>query len=138
MKRLLLAFALFDLGTIPVAVVQAQTLPEDTLTFWNVSIVDLEMGTIRSGMSVQISDGRIASVEPTNGSRPTATSVVDSTGRYMIPGLWDSHVHLTKVGVGALSAFLANGVTAVRDTGSDLSEVLQWRNEVDSGMRPGL
>jgi imidazolonepropionase-like amidohydrolase len=55
----------------------------------------------------------------------------------MIPGLWDSHVHLTKLGAGALAAFVAYGVTSVRDMGSDLAEVQQWRREIEAGDRPG-
>ena len=55
--------------------------------------------------------------------------VVDAAGKFLIPGLWDSHVHLTKLGASSLPVFIANGVTSVRDMGSDLGEVFQpaWR-----------
>ena len=54
-----------------------------------------------------------------------------------MPGLWDSHVHLTKLGPSALALFVAHGVTSVRDMGSDLSEVLGWRAEIEAGVRVG-
>jgi len=52
-------------------------------------------------------------------------------------GNWDSHVHLTKLGASSLPVFIANGVTSVRDMGSDLAEVLQWRRDIVSGTRVG-
>ena len=107
------------------------------MAFWNVSIVDLEAGVVRSGMVVEISKGRITRVAAAVGARPGNATVVDGTGKFLIPGLWDAHVHLTKLGEGSLSLFLANGVTSVRDMGSDLQEVLRWRREIESGARPG-
>jgi hypothetical protein len=54
-----------------------------------------------------------------------------------MPGLWDSHVHLTKAGANSLALFIANGVTSVRDMGSDPAEVSQWRTEIAAGKRVG-
>ncbi len=105
--------------------------------FWNVSVVDLDKDSAAAGMVVEVSQGRITRVEPARGPRPLNGTVVDGAGKYLIPGLWDSHVHLSKLGEGALPLLLANGVTSVRDMGSDLAEVLQWRREIESGTRPG-
>jgi imidazolonepropionase-like amidohydrolase len=111
-----------------------------TLVFRNVAVVDLDGGTVRPDMIVEVANGRVTRVEPAAG-QPAPTSaqatVVDGRGKFLIPGLWDSHVHLTKLGAAGLPAFVANGVTSVRDMGSDLAEVLQWRREIESGARPG-
>jgi len=111
-----------------------------TLVFRNVAVVDLDGGTVRPDMIVEVANGRVTRVEPAAG-RPAPPSaqatVVDGRGKFLIPGLWDSHVHLTKLGAAGLPAFVANGVTSVRDMGSDLAEVLQWRREIESGARPG-
>src|SRR5437867_1973945 len=52
-------------------------------------------------------------------------------------GLWDMHVHLSYCTESALPAFLANGVTDVRDLGSDLAEIDRWRAEIAAGVRNG-
>lgn len=111
-----------------------------TLVFRNVAVVDLDGGTVRPDMIVEVANGRVMRVEPAAGQPAPASAqatMVDGRGRFLIPGRWDSHVHLTKLGAAGLPAVVANGVTSVRDMGSDLVEVLQWRREIESGARPG-
>jgi predicted amidohydrolase YtcJ len=55
--------------------------------------------------------------------------VIDATGKFLIPGLWDMHVHLTKAGENTLPLFIANGVTSVRDMGGDYVQLLKWRKK---------
>ena len=110
---------------------------ERPIAFWNVSVVDTAPGTVRAGMVVEVADGRITRVARAAGARSTNAVVVDGAGKFLIPGLWDSHVHLTKLGASSLRVFIANGVTSVRDMGSDLREVLQWRRDIVSGTRVG-
>jgi hypothetical protein len=61
---------------------------------------------------------------------------VDGTGLYVIPGLWDMHVHAYFGWASdfgdqyVLPLFIANGITGVRDMGSDLDPVLHARAEV--------
>src|SRR5947207_2695128 len=115
----------------------AQPAPDRPIVFWNASVIDLDAGSTVAGMAVRVERGRIASVEPISSAKPRNAAIVDAEGKYLLPGLWDSHVHLTKVGTPALPTFVANGVTSVRDMGSDLAEVLQWRREIESGQRVG-
>ncbi len=110
---------------------------ERATAFWNVSVVDTAAGTVRAGMVVEVADGRITRVARATGARSANAVVVDGAGKFLIPGLWDSHVHLTKLGASSLPVFIANGVTSVRDMGSDLGEVLQWRRDIVSGTRVG-
>jgi imidazolonepropionase-like amidohydrolase len=70
---------------------------------------------------------------------PKAARVVDGRGKYLIPGLWDMHVHeifgawlpedekITPV------LFVANGVTGVRDMGGDLEPLKKWRARIAEG-----
>jgi imidazolonepropionase-like amidohydrolase len=74
-------------------------------------------------------------------SRRAAT--VNGKGLYLIPGLWDMHVHLDfgdwfpgSRGI-VLPMLIANGVTGVRDMGSELAEVQNWRNEIEAGRLVG-
>lgn len=68
---------------------------------------------------------------------PSGCRIVEGRGRFLLPGFWDAHVHLSKIGAQALPLFVANGVTSVRDMGGDLDEVLGWRHEIATGTRTG-
>ncbi len=62
---------------------------------------------------------------------------IDGRGKFLIPGLWDMHGHLTDAGEGALTQLIENGVTGVRDMGGDLELVQRWRREIERGTRIG-
>jgi len=52
-------------------------------------------------------------------------------------GLWDAHTHLSWYGEEALDRLTASGVVAVRDCGGEVSQLIQWRDEIASGRRVG-
>ncbi len=64
---------------------------------------------------------------------PSGATIHNETGRYVIPGLWDSHVHLSQAGASAFPLLLQNGVTGVRDMGSVLAEIRTWQAEKRAG-----
>src|ERR1043165_46269 len=105
------------------------------VTLTNVTVVDVRSGRTQPGMTVLIDSGRIASIAA-NRVAPVRGRQIDGTGKFLIPGLWDMHVHLIFGDwfPGAreitLPLFVANGVTGVRDMGSDLDPVLAWRKAV--------
>ena len=70
-------------------------------------------------------------------SVPRSATVIDATGQFVIPGLWEMHAHLSKTRASAMGLFVANGVTTVRDMGGDHEELLGWRREVAQGDRIG-
>jgi imidazolonepropionase-like amidohydrolase len=76
---------------------------------------------------VRITNGVIAAVAPAG---PAGT--IDGSGKYLIPGLWDMHVHLWEKRP-MLGMYVANGVLGVRDMGSDLARTRRWRAEVEGG-----
>lgn len=84
----------------------------------NVRIVDVERGKALPPQSVFISNGRIAAIG--NKIKTTASAqVVNASGKYVIPGLWDMHVHTTGANAPQVDwpLLLAYGVTGVRDMG---------------------
>jgi hypothetical protein len=95
----------------------------------DISVVDVDSGTIEPHRTVVIRGNRIASV---TASRAHAAGAISGTGLYLIPGLWDMHVHLWYK-YHQFPLYLANGVTGVRDMGSDLARVNQWRAEMRTG-----
>ena len=106
------------------------------LTIVHANVVDVATGKIQPDMTVVISGQRIAKVNPSARAAPPAGKVVDATGQYLIPGLWDMHTHVFFDGTAAagtdliLPLLLANGVTGIRDMGSELEAVLRARADV--------
>ncbi len=109
------------------------------LVLTNVTVVDVRTGGLRPGMTVTIRGGRIASIAAKGPGPDPVGQRIDGSGKYLIPGLWDMHVHLAFGDwfPGAreivLPLFVANGVTGVRDMGSDLAPVVGWRRAIGAG-----
>jgi imidazolonepropionase-like amidohydrolase len=109
------------------------------LAITNVTVVDVTGGPSRPGQTVVISGNRIASVGPRAGTQvPRGARVVDGTGRYVIPGLWDMHSHVVSFGPTALDLYLAQGVTGIRDMGTErFTDAKALRDSIAAGQRPG-
>jgi imidazolonepropionase-like amidohydrolase len=67
---------------------------------------------------------------------PKGARVIDGKGKYLIPGLWDMHVHLWDRQP-MLNLYLAAGVTGIRDMGSDPTRTLALRRDIEAGKIPG-
>jgi imidazolonepropionase-like amidohydrolase len=126
------------------ALVQGQNKPQSRppqsapLAISHVTIVDATGATAQPNMTVVSQGGRITAVGRSGDVRiPRGAQVIDASGKFLIPGLWDLHVHLAKSGENTLPLFIANGVTSVRDMGGDPELLLKWRREVDEGKRLG-
>jgi hypothetical protein len=88
------------------------------LTLTHVSVVDVDRGRVRHDVTVRV---------PSDADR-----TVDATGKFLIPGLWDMHVHLPDDRVGRdayLKLFLANGVTGIRVMEGS-PELYRWRDAI--------
>lgn len=120
-----------------------ESAPADLLVT-NVSVVDVAEGTVLHGRTVTIRDGRITGIDAAGATAARAERVLDGTGKYLIPGLWDMHVHfrggeeLVGANRALLPLYVANGVTTVRDAGGDLTaHLLEWRREIEAGRMVG-
>ena len=84
----------------------------------NTSVVDVVSGRVRAGQTLLVEGNRIRTIAGTGRVRvPAGATTIDGTGRFVIPGLWDMHVHATGFGVDRLflPALVAQGITGVRD-----------------------
>lgn len=107
------------------------------LIFADVTVVDVEAGTLQPNQNVVVADGKITVVVPARDyETPAGATVIPAAGKYLIPGLWDMHVHHDAPLPGLLDLAVANGVTGVRDLNSE-PFVLEWRDEIKSGKRLG-
>ncbi len=111
-----------------------------SLVLAHVSVVDVATGAVLGDRTVLVEGERIADVAPSASARvPSGGRVVDATGKFVIPGLWDMHIHSffgDWVPGGrevTLPLLLAHGVTGARDMGSDLEPILAARKDVAEG-----
>lgn len=103
----------------------------------NVSVVDVASGTVRPHQTAVIEGERIIALGPQGSLRlPVNARVVDGTGRYLSPGLWDMRVQLRNPGR-QLPAFLAFGVTGIRDPGGNYLQAAETRLEIQKGKAIG-
>jgi len=125
--------------------IHAQKPPVDDLLVLNhVTVVDVRTGTLQPEQTVILERHHIASVGRSKPARyPRNAPSVNCRGLFLIPGLWDMHVHLVFGDwfPGAqhisLPLFVVNGVTGVRDMGSELDMVQSWRSEIEAGRLSG-
>jgi cytosine/adenosine deaminase-related metal-dependent hydrolase len=101
------------------------------LVFTHVTVIDATGAPARPGMTVVITGDRITEIGPGGSVRnPEGAQVVDATGKFLIPGLWDMHVHWFHKDY--LPLFTANGVTGIRLMwGVPIHQ--QWRQELERG-----
>jgi len=108
------------------------------LVFAHVTVIDTATGALHPDTFVIVTGDRIEQVGTKHHVRvPKNGKIIDSTGKYMIPGLWDMHIHAffdDRAESGrdiTLPLFIANGITGVRDMGSNLDPVLQTRKDIE-------
>lgn len=134
--RLLIAAALALLA-LPAAAKNAADL-----LIRNATVVDVEHARLIPNQAVATLSNRIVAVGPDAKVTAdwSAAKTVDANNRYLIPGLWDMHVHfgggpeLIAENKALLPLYVAHGITTVRDASGDLPyDVLAWRGEIASG-----
>jgi cytosine/adenosine deaminase-related metal-dependent hydrolase len=113
---------------------------QPTTAITHVSVVDVVAGATRSDNTVILRGNRIVYVgAATNANIPDGARVIDGRGKFLIPGLWDMHVHAFMY---VLSDFagplmIANGVTGARDMGYHVDTTLRWRRDIAAGLEVG-
>lgn len=121
------------LSLITSTVAQTKSKP---IVFTHVTVIDGTGAAAQNDMTVISADGKIADIGKFGKIKFSKKSqVIDASGKFLIPGLWDMHVHLSKAGEKTLPLFVANGITSVRDMGGDYVQLLKWRKEAADGTR---
>jgi imidazolonepropionase-like amidohydrolase len=129
-RRLLLLCSILLLSSISLGRAAPQTGPR-ALVLANVNVIDATGAPVRVNMTVVIEGGRITEIgEAATVRSPRGARVVEAKGRYLIPGLWDMHVHWYDERL--LPLFIANGVTGVRQM-FGFPMHLDWRTRAARG-----
>jgi imidazolonepropionase-like amidohydrolase len=106
--------------------------PTRSLALRNVSVIDATGQPAMPGMTVVITGNKIQSIGRT--AAPSGVPTIDGSGKCLIPGLWDMHIHDTEGKINPL--FIPNGVLGVRTMGGTrfvAREFLKRRAEVAEG-----
>jgi imidazolonepropionase-like amidohydrolase len=123
------------------AIGRAQPAAPSALIIHDVNVIDVTGGPTQAHRTVIVRDGQIAEIGSSAGSVGGKLQAVDvnGTGKFLIPGLWDMHVHMVfgdwfpRGKEVTLPLFIANGITGVRDMGGELEVLQQWRKEITAG-----
>lgn len=134
----------------PTARATARTVRAVDLLVRHAHVVDVQTGRITRDQAIAIRGDTIVAIvadraaTSRSATRIDAARTLDAGGRYVIPALWDMHVHfgggdsLIAENRLLLKLYLANGIVAVRDAAGDLSpSVLAWRDSVAHGQLEG-
>ena len=119
--------------------------PSSQLAITHVTVIDATGHAPQADQTVLIDGGRITAVGSAATIKvPKTARVVDATGKFLVPGFWDMHVHLAGINADPswskqvlLPLLLANGITGVRDMGGDLDALLAWQRDIESGVLLG-
>ena len=129
-----MAFFTFGLVSIP-----ANAQPD--IIFTDVNIVDVASGTVIEGQTVAVEDGVIVYVGEDEITGDESTRIIIANGHYLIPGMWDAHVHSLSNVSWHFPLFLFHGVTSVRNMHTTepngLALIRELREELEVGQRTG-
>ena len=139
------------LTTVLTLLVGTTTVFAESFVIRNVTVLPMTGEESLANRHVFLEDGRITAVTEKANSIPKTATSIDGTGKFLIPGLWDVHVHLSfwdepdaddapparnpdpdayRQVLGQLAAW---GVTSVRDMGGDLDAIDHWRERIEKG-----
>ena len=130
---------MFCLLLTPVSSAQKK-LATSPIVIAHATVINPGTSSVQANRTVVITGDHITSVfDSAKCQTPKNARVIDATGQYLIPGLWDMHVH-SAFGDWfpggrdiILPLFIANGVTGVRDMGGDAPVLFEWRKEIKEG-----
>jgi imidazolonepropionase-like amidohydrolase len=111
------------------------------LAIAHATVIDPATGSVRADQTVVIASGRVQRVVPSANYQPEkGPRIIEARGKYLIPGLWDMHVHIAGISADPkwsknviLPLLIAQGITGVRDMGGDLSVLLSWKQDIQAG-----
>jgi imidazolonepropionase-like amidohydrolase len=116
-----------------VSAAQSRQFDSKPLEITGVTIIDTTGAPPKADQTISVEGNRISQVgDAKKVHAPKGAQVVNGRGLYVIPGLWDMHVHIWETDR-TFPLFIANGVVGVRNMGGHLDELKRWRAQVVSG-----
>src|SRR6202789_323080 len=127
-------------GAFAAAFAGAAAAAASAIAITHVTVIDTTGAPPKPDMTVVVQDQRIVDLGKSDAVHaPAGSRLVDASGKYLIPGLWDMHVHevfgdwIPRDEKVVPPLFVANGITGVRDMGGGLDVLKVWRAEIAAG-----
>jgi hypothetical protein len=138
-------FAIVSLGCVAVACLVGSTLAQSPTTvsfaITHVSVIDGTGAPPKPDQTVVVVGDQIATIGAVAAVRiPRDARTIDASGRFLIPGLWDAHIHTRYEGIDHLRLLIVNGITSARNMSGPwehLSQIHSWREQIQRGERVG-
>jgi cytosine/adenosine deaminase-related metal-dependent hydrolase len=119
----------------------AQSLDTVPLALTHVTVIDGTGAPPKPNQTVIVAGDRITAVGGFDAVRiPPTARTIDATGRFLIPGLFESHIHTRYEGIDHLRLLIANGITSARNMSGPwdhLAQIHSWREQIRKGERVG-
>jgi hypothetical protein len=132
------------LSIVAVALCSCSHARSASLGITHVTVIDATGAAPKTDSTVIVEGSRIFAVGPSNSTPvPHGAKVIDGSGKFLISGLADMHIHLTGAGEPSgsrefiIPLLVANGITTVRDMGGKVEFLKELRAEINSGKRAG-
>jgi imidazolonepropionase-like amidohydrolase len=123
-----------------VATACAEHTGQNTIAITHISVIDVASGATRADNTVLVMGNRITYAGPAASAKiPSGATVIDGRGKFLIPGLWDMHVHAFAYVFSDFAGplMIANGVTGARDMGWFIDTTLRWKADISAGREIG-
>ena len=102
--------------------------------FDDVTLIDGTGKPAQPHMRITVDGNRILGLARASATPlPPGAVRIDGSGKFLIPGLWDMHVHLVDIDEPAIPILPYYGITSVRDMGGNLPKIKAWRARIDKG-----
>jgi hypothetical protein len=112
-----------------------------TVAVADCTVIDPRDGLATAHNSIVITGDRIAARGPAASMRiPAGARIVHGSGKFVIPGLWDMHVHVGEIEEDWFPLYLANGLTGLREMAASETNAprqRQYQQDASSGRRLG-
>lgn len=111
------------------------------LVIADVGVVDVKNGKLLENHSVAIDSNRISKIYSEEAFFSDSTKIIDGTNKFLIPGLWDMHVHVHQYEERFFPLFVAHGVTGIRDMHNPSNDNIgHWKDSINQsgGMHPRI
>jgi hypothetical protein len=104
----------------------------------DINIIDVAHNKTLPHQTIYINKGKIILIEKSSAKKSVSNvhKIINGTGKYIMPSLWDMHVHfggdtLIEENKMLLPLYIAMGISHVRDCAGDISpSVIEWKNQI--------
>ncbi len=127
--RILILAVLF---IFPVTCFAFQDQERKSVVIKNVNVLPMDSERVLKNQNVVIENGKIVAIGSPDKIKTNGAKIIDGTGKYLLPGLFDGHIHLRQADEKGLIQYLSAGITTAREM-NGRPFLLEWRDKIKKG-----